>query len=182
MAHQAKESLRHWWIDGNLEDHVTVKVGMLAANCVFSPTRTKALRFPRSPKIALSQTILNFFSRYYHYPSAFVFVPTCLYWCANYIYIIYTCIQGGSQQATPFFSLTELKDGLYSIEFNSSISLLQSFFICVAVLSCKRPFNLLDMSEAKVFKEPILNENDGSQRRASAKYAPNPSSSPVGRV
>uniref|UniRef100_A0A7N2M4D2 DUF3527 domain protein n=1 Tax=Quercus lobata TaxID=97700 RepID=A0A7N2M4D2_QUELO len=91
-------------------------------------------------------------------------------------------LQGGSQQASPFFSLTELKDGLYSIEFNSSISLLQSFFICVAVLSCKRPFNLLDMSEAKVFKEPILNENDGSQRRASSKYAPNPSSSPVGRV
>ncbi|KAK9986463.1 hypothetical protein SO802_031414 [Lithocarpus litseifolius] len=91
-------------------------------------------------------------------------------------------LQGGSQQASPFFSLTELKDGLYSIEFNSSISLLQSFFICVAVLSCKRPFNLLDKSEAKVFKEPILNENNGSQRRASAKYAPNPPSSPVGRV
>ncbi|KAM3738065.1 hypothetical protein ACB098_09G105300 [Castanea mollissima] len=91
-------------------------------------------------------------------------------------------LQGGSQQASPFFSMTELKDGLYSIEFNSSISLLQSFFVCVSVLSCKRPFNLLDMSEAKVFKEPILNENDGSQGRASAKYAPNPPSSPVGRV
>ncbi|GMY14440.1 hypothetical protein FCV25MIE_09679 [Fagus crenata] len=94
-------------------------------------------------------------------------------------------LQGGALQASPIFSLTALKDGIYSIEFNSSISFLQSFFICVALLSCKRPLDLSEtrnMSEAKVFKEPILNENDGILRRAAAKYAPNPPSSPVGRV
>ncbi len=158
---------------------------MLAANCVFSPTSAKALRFPKHPKLALSQTILNFFSRYCPYASASSLFSRLFMLILTITSGYCTCIQGGALQASPIFSLTALKDGIYSIEFNSSISFLQSFFICVALLSCKRPLDLSEtrnMSEAKVFKEPILNENDGILRRAAAKYAPNPPSSPVGRV
>ncbi|KAB1224274.1 hypothetical protein CJ030_MR2G000906 [Morella rubra] len=94
-------------------------------------------------------------------------------------------VQGEPQQSRPFFSLTQLKDGVYSIEFNSSLSSLQSFFICVAVLSCKRSVDLSEtrnMSEAKVFEELILNGNGKIQKRAPSKYTPSPPPSPVGRV
>jgi hypothetical protein len=96
-----------------------------------------------------------------------------------------TNVQGEAEQTRPFFSLTPLKDGVYSIEFNTSISLLQSFSICVALLSCKKQVDLSEttnMPEAKVFKESILNENGGIQRKAASKYAPSPPPSPVGRV
>ncbi|XWS71628.1 hypothetical protein CRYUN_Cryun03dG0154200 [Craigia yunnanensis] len=37
------------------------------------------------------------------------------------------------QDNKPFFSLAPFKDGIYSVEFNSSLSLLQAFSICIAV-------------------------------------------------
>ncbi|KAG2690714.1 hypothetical protein I3760_09G202700 [Carya illinoinensis] len=94
-------------------------------------------------------------------------------------------VQEEPQESTPFFRLTPLKDGIYAIEFNSSISFLQSFFICVAILSCNRPMDppaTTKISEVQVFKEPILNEDGGIERRAPAKYALSPPFSPVGRV
>jgi hypothetical protein len=96
-----------------------------------------------------------------------------------------TNVQGEAEQTKPFFSLTPLKDGVYSIEFNASISLLQSFFICVTLLSCNKQAVLsgtTNTAEAKVLKESILNENGGIQRNAASKYAPSPPPSPVGRV
>lgn len=94
-------------------------------------------------------------------------------------------VQGEAEQTRPFFSLTPSKDGVYSIEFNASISLLQSFSICVALLNCKTQVHLSEttnMPEAKVFKESILNGNGGIQRKAASKYAPSPPPSPVGRI
>ncbi|KAL6146101.1 hypothetical protein ACLB2K_056784 [Fragaria x ananassa] len=87
--------------------------------------------------------------------------------------------EGEAQENRAVFRLAPEKDGTYSIEFNTSISLLQAFFICVVVISSRKPS---DMSEAKAFQEPILNGNSGMQVTGPSKYAPNPPHSPVGRV
>ncbi|GAV65467.1 DUF3527 domain-containing protein [Cephalotus follicularis] len=62
-------------------------------------------------------------------------------------------VQGECQLDRPLFSLEPLAKGIYSVEFNSSVSLLQAFFICVTVLSCQGLSDLAetsDQSEAKV--------------------------------
>ncbi|KAE8705643.1 Detected protein of unknown function [Hibiscus syriacus] len=41
--------------------------------------------------------------------------------------------QGGAQDKKPFFSLAPFSDGIYSVEFNPSLSLMQAFSICIAV-------------------------------------------------
>lgn len=91
-------------------------------------------------------------------------------------------IQGEAQQKRPIFSLVPLKDGIYKIEFNASITRLQAFFICVAVMSSQKPSGLLDvsnMSGAKTFRQPDLDRRES----VPVKYAaPNPPLSPVGRV
>ncbi|MCD7454551.1 hypothetical protein HAX54_025209 [Datura stramonium] len=43
--------------------------------------------------------------------------------------------QGGEQDSTPVFSLSRFKDGIFSVEFSSSLKLLQAFSICIAVLN-----------------------------------------------
>ncbi|OWM66727.1 hypothetical protein CDL15_Pgr010378 [Punica granatum] len=43
------------------------------------------------------------------------------------------------QEDQPVLSLFQSKDGIYSVEFNSSISELQAFSICIAVLDCSSP-------------------------------------------
>lgn len=45
--------------------------------------------------------------------------------------------QGGEQDSAPFFSLSRFKDGIFSVEFSSSLKLLQAFSICIAVLNSK---------------------------------------------
>ncbi|KAM0991382.1 hypothetical protein ACFX2C_009769 [Malus domestica] len=91
----------------------------------------------------------------------------------------------GAQENRPIFSLAPGKDGSYSVEFNTSLSLLQAFFICVVIISSCKPSDLSEvsnMTEAKDFQEPNLNQSNGIQVTGPAKYAPNPPMSPVGRV
>ncbi|XP_050382215.1 uncharacterized protein LOC126799135 [Argentina anserina] len=61
--------------------------------------------------------------------------------------------EGEAQENRAVFRLVPGKDGTYSIEFNTSISLLQAFFICVVVVNSQKR----DMSEAKIYEEPTLN-------------------------
>ncbi|KAH7514552.1 uncharacterized protein LOC107430695 [Ziziphus jujuba] len=94
-------------------------------------------------------------------------------------------VQGEAQQDRPIFSLVPLKEGIYKIEFNASITHLQAFFICIVAMSSQKPSDLSDatnMSEAKAFKEPDLDGNDIVHAKVPAKYATNPPLSPVGRV
>ncbi|KAF3449030.1 hypothetical protein FNV43_RR09754 [Rhamnella rubrinervis] len=94
-------------------------------------------------------------------------------------------VQGETEQNRPVFSLVPLKDGIYRIEFNASITRLQAFFICVAIMSSQKPSHLLDasnMSEEKAFKQPDLDGNDRVQAKMPSKFAPNPPLSPFGRV
>ncbi|KAK2657734.1 hypothetical protein Ddye_010786 [Dipteronia dyeriana] len=100
------------------------------------------------------------------------------------------------KQNRPVFRLVPLNKEIYSVEFDSSVSLLRAFFICVTVISCQKSCDLSGVSnlyEAKVFEEepePWMN-GDGIKKNHPAniilgglpgKYAPNPPHSPVGRA
>lgn len=87
--------------------------------------------------------------------------------------------EGEAHENRAVFRLAPGKDGTYSIEFNTSISVLQAFFICVIVISSQKTS---DLSEEKVSQEPTSNGTSGIQVTGPSKYAPNPPHSPVGRV
>lgn len=84
----------------------------------------------------------------------------------------------------PIFSLEPLKDGICSVEFSTTISSLQAFFICVAVISSQKPLELSagNMDEIKAFQQLDVHGNGGVQPKVPAIYTPNPPLSPVGRV
>lgn len=94
----------------------------------------------------------------------------------------------GDQQDKPVFSMAPLKGGFFEIRFDSSISMLQAFFICVAVLNGQNPADPSEASkfapEEKMIKYPDSNGINRVRERqpASIRYAPNPPLSPVGRV
>ncbi|KAJ6699523.1 hypothetical protein OIU79_012726 [Salix purpurea] len=70
--------------------------------------------------------------------------------------------EGANRQDQPIFSLARVEKGMYSIEFCSSISSLQAFFISVTVISCQKPTDLLDVSNAsgeKFQQEPRNSSN-----------------------
>ncbi|GAV74502.1 DUF3527 domain-containing protein [Cephalotus follicularis] len=46
--------------------------------------------------------------------------------------------EGGGEENQPAFLMAPFKDGIYSVEFNSPVSLLQAFSICVAVLDSRK--------------------------------------------
>ncbi|KAJ0088937.1 hypothetical protein Patl1_31750 [Pistacia atlantica] len=102
-------------------------------------------------------------------------------------------LQGGTQQSKPMLSLVPLNKEIYSVEFNSSVSLLQAFFVCITVLGCQKSSDISEMNslcEAKSFEaESVVNGNgirstpqNIFSEKIPAKYAPNPPTSPVGRV
>ncbi|CAK9187895.1 unnamed protein product [Ilex paraguariensis] len=90
------------------------------------------------------------------------------------------------------FSLSTFKDGIFSVEFNSSVSLLQAFSICIAVLNSRKPSELSvlrNLFEEKYSEETTLAENDGItasergvQMEIPANCASYPPLFPVGRV
>ncbi|KAF3673419.1 putative serine/threonine-protein kinase-like [Capsicum annuum] len=45
--------------------------------------------------------------------------------------------QGGEQDSAPVFSLSRFKDGIFSVEFSSSMKPLQAFSICITVLNSR---------------------------------------------
>lgn len=75
----------------------------------------------------------------------------------------------------PIFSLIPSKDGTFSVEYDTSVSRLQAFFICVAVLSGQKEPS--DDSELKTFE---TSPDHGV--KFPTKYATNPPLSPAGRV
>ncbi|MED6179966.1 hypothetical protein PIB30_005765 [Stylosanthes scabra] len=91
--------------------------------------------------------------------------------------------EDGDKQDTPIFALSPMKDGFYSVEFHSSVTYLQAFFIAVAVLSCQKLPSFLEMGKMleENLKQPS-SKNNRSQGKAPLKYTPIPPLSPVGRV
>ncbi|XP_059667891.1 uncharacterized protein LOC132313222 isoform X2 [Cornus florida] len=95
-------------------------------------------------------------------------------------------VQGGDQENKPIFSLAPFKKGTYSVEFNTSISLLQAFSICIAFISSQESSDFMEvnnMSEAKLLREPALTGCDRTKPPTiPLRYIPSPPPSPVGRV
>ncbi|KAJ9180636.1 hypothetical protein P3X46_008852 [Hevea brasiliensis] len=100
-------------------------------------------------------------------------------------------VQGEAQLDKPIFSLAPIEKGKYSVEFSPSISLLQAFFICVTVISCRISSDLAELSN--VTEEKVLqdseNLNDVMKKirttvlgKVPLKYTPSPPVSPAGRV
>ncbi|KAK4606682.1 hypothetical protein RGQ29_000788 [Quercus rubra] len=55
--------------------------------------------------------------------------------------------QEGVQVNQPFLSLSQYKDGIYSVEFSSLLSILQAFSICIAVLDSRKACELSESSD-----------------------------------
>ncbi|KAK3003386.1 hypothetical protein RJ639_018138 [Escallonia herrerae] len=99
--------------------------------------------------------------------------------------------QGKVGDTRPVFSLSSFKRGIFSVEFSSSLSLLQAFSICIAVLDNRKPSELSQLGtlfEEKLFEETtslgVEETKDPNQVQVEvpAKYASCPPLSPVGRV
>ncbi|KAL9303223.1 hypothetical protein ACSQ67_020486 [Phaseolus vulgaris] len=92
-------------------------------------------------------------------------------------------VEEGAEQDKPVFTLLPLKDSFYSVEFDSTISHLQAFFISVAAINCQKLPGILEIDDMheEILKEPS-SENNSKLQKAPLKYAPMPPLSPVGRV
>lgn len=89
------------------------------------------------------------------------------------------------------FSLSQFKDGIYSVEFDSSLKHLQAFSICIALLNGLQPANFSEFShvfENKSSEEGTLSETDGlkvskrDQQENSESNVFHPPISPVEKV
>lgn len=94
-------------------------------------------------------------------------------------------------ETRPFFTLSSLRNGIVSVEFDSSISLLQAFSICIAVIDGKKSSELqqpCNLFQEKLTEETTSLEYNGMkapkrvQVDVPARYASHPPHSPVGRV
>lgn len=74
------------------------------------------------------------------------------------------------------------KDGIYSIEFNSSLSVLQAFSVCIALLESRKrngKWEDQNLSVGKSLGETTLCSSNGD---IPTEYVSNPPLSPIGRV
>ncbi|XP_065877821.1 uncharacterized protein [Euphorbia lathyris] len=99
--------------------------------------------------------------------------------------------EGVEEENQAVFSLAPFKDGIYSVEFTPSLSVLQAFSLCIAVLDSKKASEISEssnLSEEKTSLEAIFAQNDairapnGSDADISARFVSYPPHSPVGRV
>ncbi|CAN1770189.1 hypothetical protein LINPERHAP1_LOCUS11533 [Linum perenne] len=97
---------------------------------------------------------------------------------------------GGSKEDKPVFVMRPADNGMYSIEFNRRMSLVQAFFISVTIVHSQKPSDLVDLTMEKVFEKGSygdeqtrkIHAQDISRCGATAKFTPSPPLSPVGRV
>lgn len=106
-------------------------------------------------------------------------------------FALFSQSQVDTQENQPVFILAPFKDNIFSVEFSSSLSVLQAFSICIAVLDSRK---LIERSEThNAAEEQPLGRTtstcEGGARPpnhvvqdASAKYVAYPPLSPVGRV
>ncbi|XP_054813005.1 uncharacterized protein LOC129313711 [Prosopis cineraria] len=99
-------------------------------------------------------------------------------------------LQVNGQDHVPGFSLIPITHGIYSVAFDSSLSLLQAFSICIALMDSKMPHELSGSRnpvEGKTPRETLSMQNDGIKvlrklEDIPAIYISYPPLSPVGRV
>ncbi|CAI9297705.1 unnamed protein product [Lactuca saligna] len=88
--------------------------------------------------------------------------------------------QGGRKKQCGF-SLVSLEDGLYSVEYDQSMSLLQAFSVCVAVVSSHKLTHIFQVNSVPELSR-MLTGIDDKVEVVAGKYASKPPPSPVGRV
>lgn len=92
-------------------------------------------------------------------------------------------IQGGDRRSKPIFSMAPLKNGLYSVEFDSSIPLLEAFSICVSALTSHKLADLFEIGQkASSDATREMKASTAVQGQAPQRYVSSPPPSPVGRI
>ncbi|KAL6644780.1 hypothetical protein ACP70R_016388 [Stipagrostis hirtigluma subsp. patula] len=96
-------------------------------------------------------------------------------------------VQGGMRDDRHAFSMVSFKEGLYTVEFRSSIALLQAFAMCIVMLHGRYPgrmqVGLQASQEHDLLADHELKAMAASQDRVPTSYVPNrPLLSPVGRA
>ncbi|KAL3826061.1 hypothetical protein ACJIZ3_022090 [Penstemon smallii] len=86
-------------------------------------------------------------------------------------------MQGEEGKSKPIFSLEPFNNEFYSIELDTSMSLLEAFATCVAYLTCRNFSEILDTKDSDNMKKPA-----DLQGQVPAKYMTCPPASPVGRI
>ncbi|KAK4432325.1 hypothetical protein Salat_0994600 [Sesamum alatum] len=97
-------------------------------------------------------------------------------------------VQGGSSK--PVFSLEPFSNGLYSIQLDTSISLLEAFATCVAYVTCLKRLDILDTrDQSDTKRSPEANMGTDQMKKAGtfqgqvpAEYVTCPPLSPAGRI
>nr|GEW38563.1 hypothetical protein [Tanacetum cinerariifolium] len=87
--------------------------------------------------------------------------------------------QGDEMNERSFFSLSPLKEGIFSVEYNSSLSLLHAFSICISVIECRKSS---DHTELRTYVAKRVDEGEVDEGEAPVAYTSLPPISPVGRV
>lgn len=96
-------------------------------------------------------------------------------------------LQGRPREDRHAFSMVSFKEGLYTVEFKSSIALLQAFAMCIVMLHGRYPSRMQVASQATqehdLLADHELKTMAGSQVKAPTSYVPHrPPLSPVGRA
>ncbi|KAL3327348.1 hypothetical protein AABB24_035161 [Solanum stoloniferum] len=96
-------------------------------------------------------------------------------------------IQGGDRRSKPIFSMAPLKNGLYSVEFDSSVPLLEAFSICVSALTSHKLadiFEIGSLGQKKVSSDTPRGTKASTavQGQVPQRYVSSPPPSPVGRI
>ncbi|KAG2541868.1 uncharacterized protein LOC120693232 [Panicum virgatum] len=96
--------------------------------------------------------------------------------------------QGRLREDRNAFSMTSFKEGLYTVEFRSSIALLQAFAMCIVMLHGRWYPNKMQVASQAVQERDLLANHElktmaAIQSRAPTSYVPHrPPLSPVGRA
>ncbi|KAJ0582639.1 hypothetical protein HanHA300_Chr04g0154391 [Helianthus annuus] len=83
------------------------------------------------------------------------------------------------------FRLVTVEDGLYSLEYDPSMSMLQAFSICVAVVSSQKLTHIFQVNyvrESKELSENIRSPTSDKNVKIREEFVSKPPASPVGRV
>ncbi|KAG5583782.1 hypothetical protein H5410_044216 [Solanum commersonii] len=96
-------------------------------------------------------------------------------------------IQGGDRRSKPIFSMAPLKNGLYSVEFDSSVPLLEAFSICVSALTSHKLADIFDigsLGQKKASSDATrgIKASTAVQGQVPQRYVSSPPPSPVGRI
>ncbi|XP_019188008.1 PREDICTED: uncharacterized protein LOC109182319 isoform X2 [Ipomoea nil] len=92
---------------------------------------------------------------------------------------ITTLVQRGEEEKKPVFWLSPLKNGVYSVQYDASITLLETFSACVAILTSQKLSHILEVPK----QEKIISASSTTiQGRGPARYVLSPPLSPVARI